>query len=47
MLQADKYMIENLANLDTLPPTGASVVVGVLPVQEGSQAQARVFALLP
>lgn len=47
MLQAGKYQIENLANLDALPATGATVVVGVLPVRGGSQAQARVIALLP
>jgi kynurenine formamidase len=47
MLAAGRYQIENLANLDALPPTGATVVVGVLPVRDGSQAQARVFALLP
>jgi kynurenine formamidase len=47
MLGANKYMIENMANLDALPPVGATVVVGVLPVQDGSQAQARVLALLP
>jgi kynurenine formamidase len=47
MLGANKYMIENMANLDALPPTGATVMVGVLPVQDGSQAQARLFALLP
>lgn len=47
MLQADKYQIENLANLDALPATGATVMVGVLPVRGGSQAQARVIALLP
>ena len=43
----DKYQIENLANLDELPPTGATVFVGVLPVRGGSQAQARVVAFLP
>jgi kynurenine formamidase len=47
MLGANKYMIENMANLDALPPTGATAVIGVLPVQDGSQAQARIFALLP
>lgn len=47
MLRANKYMIENLANLDALPPTGATVIIGVLPVQDGSQAPARIFALLP
>jgi len=47
MLNSDKYQLENLTGLDELPPTGATVVVGVLPVKNGSQAQARVLALLP
>ena len=47
MLGADKYQIENMTNLNALPPTGANAVIGVLPVREGSQAQARIFALLP
>ena len=47
MLAANKYQIENLANLDALPPTGATVFVGVLPVRAGSQAQARIVAFLP
>ncbi len=47
MLGANKYLIENMANLDALPPTGATVVIGVLPVQDGTQAQARVLAFLP
>jgi len=46
MLGADKYMIENLANLDALPATGATVFVGVIPVEGGSQAQARVVAFV-
>lgn len=47
MLEHNKYQIENLANLGALPPVGATAVVGVLPVKNGTQAQARVFALLP
>lgn len=47
MLKANRYQIENLANLDALPARGATVIVGVLPVRDGSQAQARVLALLP
>ena len=47
MLRANKYQIENLTNLDALPATGATVVIGVLNVRDGSQAQARVLALLP
>jgi kynurenine formamidase len=47
MLKAGKYQIENLANLDALPPKGATVVIGVLPVKDGSQAQARILAFVP
>ena len=47
MLKANKYQIENMGNLDALPATGATAIVGVLPVRAGSQAQARVIALLP
>ena len=47
MLKANKYQIENMANLDALPERGATAVIGVLPVQGGSQAQARIFALIP
>ncbi len=46
MLAANKYQIENMNNLDLLPPRGATVVIGVLPVRGGSQAQARIFGLL-
>jgi kynurenine formamidase len=47
MLESNRYQIENLANLDALPATGATVVVGVLPVGDGSQAEARIIALPP
>ncbi|MEM9487825.1 MAG: cyclase family protein [Myxococcota bacterium] len=47
VLAADRYMIENMANLDALPATGATVILGVLPVKDGSQAQARILAVLP
>lgn len=46
MLAANKYQVENMNNLDALPNTGALVVIGVLPVRDGSQAQARIFGLL-
>ncbi|MFT5349727.1 MAG: kynurenine formamidase, partial [Gammaproteobacteria bacterium] len=46
MLAANKYQVENLNNLDALPETGAVVVIGVLPVRDGSQAQARVIGLM-
>jgi kynurenine formamidase len=47
MLGADKYMVENLANLDRLPEVGATVIIGVMLVADGTQAQARVLALVP
>ena len=47
MLQANKYQIENLNNLDQLPAKGATAIIGVLPIKGGSQAQARIFALMP
>ena len=47
MLKANRYQIENMANLDALPATGATLVIGVLPVTGGTQAQARILALLP
>ncbi len=46
MLGANKYQVENMNNLDALPATGAIVVIGVLPVRNGSQAQARITALM-
>ncbi len=41
------YLIENLANLDRVPPTGATIVVAPVPIRTGSGAPCRVFALLP
>jgi kynurenine formamidase len=43
-LGADKYNVENLANVAALPPRGARVVVGLIPYKEGSGGQARVLA---
>ena len=41
------YQIENLRNLDLVPPTGATIIVGVLPIRNGSGAPARVLAIIP
>ncbi len=41
------WHLENLQNLRLLPPVGAWVVVGVLPLIGGSGSPARVIALLP
>ena len=44
VLGADKVGIENLANLDKVPPRGATVVMGLIPWKEGSGGPARVLA---
>jgi kynurenine formamidase len=43
-LGADNYGLENLANLDKIPPHGATATVGVIPWEEGSGGPARVLA---
>ena len=47
VLGAGLYQVENLARLEALPPRGATLVIGVLPVAGGTQAPARIFALVP
>ena len=44
---ADKRGLENIANLDKLPATGAVLYVIPLPIKGGTGAPARVFAILP
>jgi kynurenine formamidase len=41
---ADRYGIENLADLDRLPRQGAKIFVGLIPYEGGSGGQARVLA---
>jgi len=45
-LGAGRYQIENLTGLDPLPKWGATIVVGPLFVTHGTQAPARVLALV-
>jgi len=40
-------ILECLANLDQLPPTGATLVIGPLRLEDGSGAPASVLALVP
>jgi kynurenine formamidase len=42
-----KFILENLANLEHLPPAGFVVFIGVLPLVNGTGAPARVLALVP
>jgi kynurenine formamidase len=44
LAEADRYGIENLANLDRIPKRGATIMVGLIPYEEGSGGQARIFA---
>ena len=41
------FHLENLTRLSELPEAGATVVIGVLPLRDGSGAPARVLALVP
>jgi kynurenine formamidase len=41
---ADRYGLENVANLDRIPRRGATIMVGLIPYQEGSGGQARILA---
>ncbi|MGI5152485.1 cyclase family protein [Plantactinospora sp. CA-294935] len=46
LLGADKYGLTQLRNLAQLPPTGAVVVAGPLPIVQGSGSPCRVLALV-
>jgi kynurenine formamidase len=45
LLGADRYGLENLANLATVRPSGMTALVGVIPWEEGSGGPARVMAM--
>ncbi|MBN1287309.1 MAG: cyclase family protein [Anaerolineae bacterium] len=47
MLGAGGFHLENLTNLGSLPPTGAVLVIGALPIEGASGGPARVIALVP
>lgn len=46
LLGAGKYGLTQLANVAKLPPTGAVVIAGPLPIVSGSGSPARVLALV-
>lgn len=46
LLGANKLGLENMANLNELPPRGATLIVGALKIRDGSGAPARVLALV-
>jgi len=47
LFAADKLALENIANLDKLPPSGAMLYVIPMLIKDGTGAPARVFAILP
>ena len=47
LLERPRLALENLGNLQPLPPAGATLVVGVLPLTGGSGSPAAVLAFLP
>jgi kynurenine formamidase len=46
-MPAGVWHAEGLVGLERVPTRGAWIVVGLLPVVDGSGAPARVFAVLP
>jgi kynurenine formamidase len=44
LLGADRYGLENIANLATVPPRGATAYVGVVPWEQGSGGPCRLVA---
>lgn len=47
LFAADKLAIENIANLDKLPCTGAILYAIPMKIEDGTGAPARIFAVLP
>ncbi len=46
-LEQGRIVIEYLTNLERLPPTGATLVIGVLPLTGGTGSPAAVLAFVP
>ena len=46
LLGAGKYLVENAADLDSLPPVGAFIMVVPIKIQEGTEAPVRLIGLL-
>lgn len=47
VLAKPRIALENLTNLDKLPPTGSVIVIGALALRNGSGSPATVFGLVP
>ncbi len=44
---ADRFHLENVANVDRLPPIGAFLIVAPIKIEGGSGGQVRIFAIVP
>lgn len=47
VLEQPRIVLENLTNLEQLPPTGTTLVIGILRLWGGSGSPATVMALVP
>lgn len=47
ILEQPRLVLENLTNLDQLPPKGTTLVIGILRLRGGSGSPAAVMALVP
>lgn len=45
--KADKFGLENVANLDQLPPRGFSLIIAPMKIEGGTGGPARIWAILP
>lgn len=43
-LSADRFGIEALANLDKIPPSGATLTIGLVPFERGSGGPCHIMA---
>ncbi|MEK7290940.1 MAG: cyclase family protein, partial [Planctomycetota bacterium] len=43
---AGKFILENVANLDKLPPKGATLILAPIKIEGGSGGQCRIWAIL-
>ena len=46
ILKANIYGLENVANLDLIPPRGATLIVGALKIEEGSHITVRLLSFV-
>jgi kynurenine formamidase len=47
LLNANKYIIENITNLDALPPIGTTVIALPLKIQDAVEAPMRIIGIVP